>query len=104
MACVSGHVVRQMTPSSESRRHCIAGSGTGREGALRFGTPIRREGTLSMGRNGMAELGGIEEQETRKTVGRRGVIAGAAALAAALIAKQTADPVSAANGGPVLIG
>ena len=52
----------------------------------------------------MAVLGGMEEQGTQKTVGRRGVIAGAAALAAALIAKQTADPVGAANGGPVLIG
>lgn len=36
------------------------------------------------------------ENDTRTSVGRRGLIAGAAALAAGMLAKQTAQPVSAA--------
>ena len=45
-----------------------------------------------------------EQAQAKGGVGRRGVIAGAAALAAALIAKQTSAPVEAADGSNVQIG
>jgi hypothetical protein len=45
-----------------------------------------------------------EEQTGRGTFGRRGVIAGAAALAGAILAKQAMEPVAAADGGNIIIG